>query len=161
MAVGHLGGGHRHRVRQPLRVHRDVALYSRNLLASVIAFQARRVRVRVLDALRVYDQERAAGGAPQCLAGRANLIFLKPAPAGCHLHAAHSRSQSTNALCAIWGIRLAATPEQVQHRTEHLVQLYSSGTGFSACAFQQRLDDFELFSTDVAWVDLSHLPSFS
>ena len=32
-AISHLGGGHRHRVRQPLRVHRDVALYARNLLA--------------------------------------------------------------------------------------------------------------------------------
>ena len=53
---------------------------------------------------------------------------------------------------------LAAAPEQVQHCTEHLVQVYSPGTGFSARAFQQRLDDFELIATDVARVALSHPP---
>ena len=72
----------RYRMRQSLGVHRDVALDARDLLACVIALQAR--RVRVLHALRVHDQERAAGVAPQFLAGRANLIFLMPAPAGCH-----------------------------------------------------------------------------
>ena len=56
---------------------------------------------------------------------------------------------------------LAAAPEQVQHRAEHLVQVYSPGTGFSARAFQQRLDDFELIAADVARVALCHLLSFS
>ena len=115
-AVRHLGGGHRHRVRQPLRVHRDVALDARHLLACVIALQARRVRVR--HALRVNGQERAAGVAPQFLAGRANLDFFK---------ASSSRLPPSR----------AAAPGQVQHRTEHLVQVYAPGTGFSACAFQQ------------------------
>lgn len=58
---------------QPLGVHRNVALDPTDLLASVIALQPR--RVRVLHALRVDDQERAACVAPQFLAGRANLIF--------------------------------------------------------------------------------------
>lgn len=37
-------------------------------------------RVRAFDALRVNDQERRVCAAPQFLAGRANLIFLKTAP---------------------------------------------------------------------------------
>src|SRR5690606_30969027 len=89
-----------HRVRQPLRVHCDVALDARNLLARVIALLA--CRVRVLHALRVHNQERAAGVAPPFLAGHANLIFLMPAPAGCLLRGAHSRWPSMSALCATW-----------------------------------------------------------
>ena len=61
-----------------LGVHCNVALDARDLLACVIALQAR--RIRVLDALRVQYQERRAGVAPLFLSGRANLIFLKPAP---------------------------------------------------------------------------------
>ena len=80
LAIRHLGRRHRHRVRQPLRIHRDVALDARDFLARVIALQGS--RVRVLHALRVDDQERAAGVAPQSPTGRANLIFLKPAQAG-------------------------------------------------------------------------------
>lgn len=38
-----------------------------------MTFQAR--CVRVLNALRVHDQQRGHGVAPQSLAGRANLIF--------------------------------------------------------------------------------------
>ena len=37
-------------------------------------------RVRILHALRVHDQECAVGVAPLFHAGRANLIFLMPAP---------------------------------------------------------------------------------
>ena len=54
-------------------VHCNVTLDARNLLARVIAFEAR--CISVLDALRVNDQERAAGAAPQFLSGRTNLIF--------------------------------------------------------------------------------------
>ena len=82
-----------------------MALDSRDFLARVIALQAR--RVRVLHALRIDDQERAAGVAPPSRAGRANLIFLKPAPAGCHPRVARSRSQSTSARCATWESRWA------------------------------------------------------
>ena len=83
-------------------------------------------RVRVLYALRVDDQERAAGVAPLSLAGRANLIFLKPAPAGCRPRAARSRSQSTSALCATWESRWVAratgnrcAADTALHRTPH------------------------------------------
>ena len=81
-AIRHFGGGHRHSMRKALCIDRNVALDARDLLARVIALEAR--RIRVLDALRVHDQERRACVAPQFLAGHANLIFLKPAPARSH-----------------------------------------------------------------------------
>lgn len=73
LAIRHLCRGYRDRMRQTLRVHSDMALDAGNLLPGVIPLQLR--RVRVLHALRVHDQERAAGVAPLSLAGRANLIF--------------------------------------------------------------------------------------
>ena len=57
LSVCHLCRGHRNGMRQPLGVHRNVALDARDLLARVIALEGR--RVRVLHALRVHDQERA------------------------------------------------------------------------------------------------------
>ena len=57
LAVRYLGRGYGYCVRQPLGVHRNVTLDARDLLARVIALQAR--RVRVLHALRVHDQEPA------------------------------------------------------------------------------------------------------
>ena len=53
---------------------------------------------------------------------------------------------------------LAAAPKQIQYCTEHLVHVDSPETGFSARAFQQRLDDFELIAANVAWVAISHPP---
>ena len=79
LSVRHLGRRHRHGMGKSLGVHRNVALDPADLLARVIALARR--RVRVLHALRVDDQDRAAGVAPQSRAGHANLIFLKPAPA--------------------------------------------------------------------------------
>ena len=73
LAVCDVRCGDSHRMRQSQRIHRNMALDTRDLLACVIAFEAR--RISVLHALRVHDQERAAGVAPQFLAGRANLIF--------------------------------------------------------------------------------------
>ena len=78
LAIGHLSGGDRHRMGKVLRIDGNVALDARDLLARVIALERR--RVRVLHALCVNDQERRTCAAPQFLAGRANLIFLKPAP---------------------------------------------------------------------------------
>ena len=99
LAVRYLGRGYGYCVRQPLGVHRNVTLDARDLLARVIALQAR--RVRVLHALRIDDQERAAGVAPPSGAGRANLIFLKPAVArSLHRSLARSTWQSTSAPCA-------------------------------------------------------------
>ena len=56
-AVRHFCRSYRNSVRQPLGVHRNVALDARDFLARVIALEGR--RVRVLHALRVHDQERA------------------------------------------------------------------------------------------------------
>jgi len=164
-AIGDLRGSHRHRVRQPLRVHRDVALYSRNLLARVIALQARSVGVH--HAVRVDDQERAAGVAPPFSRGPCQLDFFKacssrlPPSRGSLQIAKYECTVRHLGKCVGQHAPLAAAPEQVPHCTEHLVQVYPPRTGFSACAFQQRLDGFEWFSTDVAGVALSHLPRFS
>jgi len=70
LAVRHLGRCHRCRVWQSLGY---VTLDTRDLLARVIALQDR--RVGILDALRVHNQERAAGVASLFYTGRANLIF--------------------------------------------------------------------------------------
>lgn len=72
-AVGHFRRRHRDRMRQALGIDGDVTLDPRDLLARVITLVAG--RVRVLHALCVRDQERAASAAPLSLAGRANLIF--------------------------------------------------------------------------------------
>ena len=55
---------------------------------------------------------------------------------------------------------LAATLEQVEHRAEHLVQIYPPGADYLACALQERLDDLEFFVRDVAGVGVSHPPIF-
>lgn len=65
-------------MRKSLRIDCNVALDTRDILARVIALQAR--RIRVLNALRVKYQERRTCAAPQFASGRANLIFLKPVP---------------------------------------------------------------------------------
>ena len=56
-AIRHIGRGHDDRVGQPLGIDRNVALDARDLLACVVAFEAR--RVGVLDALCINDQQRA------------------------------------------------------------------------------------------------------
>ena len=78
LVVRHLGRGYRNGMRKTLPIHHDVALDSTDLFACVIALE--RCCVRVLHALRVNNQDRRAGVARQSHAGRANLIFLKPAP---------------------------------------------------------------------------------
>jgi hypothetical protein len=77
-AIGHFSGGERHRVRQTLAIDCNVALDTRGLLACAEALERR--RIRVLDALRVNNQQCRAGAAPQLFSGRASLVFLKPAP---------------------------------------------------------------------------------
>ncbi|KMN31980.1 hypothetical protein VI26_18535 [Chromobacterium sp. LK1] len=56
---------------------------------------------------------------------------------------------------------LAATAEQVQHGTKHLIQVHSTGTCSLTRAFQKWSDHFKLFATDIAWVAFSHLYIFS
>ncbi len=70
VAVGHVGGRDSDRMRQALRIDRDVALDAGDLLAWIIALLAG--RIGVLHALRVHDQEAGQGFAPLFDAGRAN-----------------------------------------------------------------------------------------
>ncbi len=53
--MGHLGCRNSHRMRQALRIHRDVAPIAGDLLARVIALLAG--SIGVLHALPVHDQE--------------------------------------------------------------------------------------------------------
>lgn len=78
--VADIGSGNRHSMRQPLGVHREMTLDPGDLLACVVSLAAR--RVTVLHALCVDDQKAWRGVPLQFHAGRANLIFLTPAPAG-------------------------------------------------------------------------------
>ena len=128
------------------RVHGNVALDARDLLARVIALEPR--RVRVLHALRVHDQQRGRGVAPPSQAGRANLNFSGP-----HQHAHGVRIE----LAPLGKLRwqeppLAARAQQVQHSAEHLVQVYRGGLlGAPAHAAQQRLDPGELGEHQDLW----------
>ena len=71
--VGNVGGSHVYRMGQSLRVHRDVTLDSRHLLACVIALVPG--GVRVLDALGVHDAEAGLLFPSIALSGRANRFF--------------------------------------------------------------------------------------
>jgi hypothetical protein len=64
---------------QTLGVYGNVALDTRDLFACVIALVI--CTVGIFYALRINDQKACQGVAPLFHAGRANLIFLKPAPA--------------------------------------------------------------------------------
>ena len=55
---------------------------------------------------------------------------------------------------------LAATLEQVEHRAEHLVQIYPPGAGYFVFALQKGIADLEFFVRDVAWVGFYHPPIF-
>jgi len=78
IAVGNIGRGDRDGVRQSLRIDSDVPLDARNFFARVVALLLR--AVGVLHALRVNDQEAGHAVASLFHTGRANLIFLMPAP---------------------------------------------------------------------------------
>ena len=67
------GCRHRNGMRQAKCVHRNMALDARDFLARVIALKAR--SVRVFDALRINNHERARFAAPLPASGHANPIF--------------------------------------------------------------------------------------
>ena len=79
-AIRHIRRRHRNGVWQPLRIDHNVALDSRNLFAGIVPFAFR--AIGILDALRINDAKRRLLVAPKADAGRANRIFLMPAPAG-------------------------------------------------------------------------------
>ena len=76
--VGNVGGSHVYRMGQSLRVHRDMTLDSRHLLACVIALVPS--GVRVLHALGVHDAAAGLLFPSIALPGRANRFFLGLAP---------------------------------------------------------------------------------
>ena len=80
LAVGVIRCGDRHRMGQPLRVNHDMPFDAGHLFSRIIALGMG--AVRVFHALRVNDAKTRLGVAPLSLSGRANLIFLRPAPAG-------------------------------------------------------------------------------
>jgi len=63
---------------QTLRIDGDMAFDARDFLACIVALQLR--TIGVFDALCINDQEAGHGVASLFGTGRANLIFLKPAP---------------------------------------------------------------------------------
>jgi hypothetical protein len=91
LSIIHLRGRDRHRMRKPLRVHRQMPFDPRHLLARVVALAA--CGIAVFNALRIDDEKTGRGVPLQFHAGRANLIFLTPAPAGSSLlHPPHAIS---------------------------------------------------------------------
>ena len=80
LAVGHLGCRDGHRMRQALRIDRDVAFDAGDLLARVIALLAG--SIGILHALLVHNYEAGRGAAPLSGALLSNRFFLGPAP-GC------------------------------------------------------------------------------
>ncbi|ESS72736.1 hypothetical protein MGMO_47c00030 [Methyloglobulus morosus KoM1] len=109
LPVRHVGRGDRDKVRQPLAVHPDVTLNARHFLAGIVTFPLGGVGVG--DVLCINDQEAGLGLAAFPATRRANLIFLKPAPARSAGHRLASRPRSGNirGLSAISGIPSAAS----------------------------------------------------
>lgn len=107
--VGHVGRGHSDGVRQTLCIHRDMTFDPGDLLAGVVPFLSG--GVGVFDALRINDAKACFVFAPLFRAGRANLIFSRPAPAGlaCLASACGSRSKNTHAPSAILDTLLATS----------------------------------------------------
>lgn len=81
-SVGYIGRGDQQHMREPLRIHANVAFDPRHQLAAVKALLFR--RVGVFDALRVHDEEAGFCGPTTVLPDRANHIFLRPFRGGCH-----------------------------------------------------------------------------
>ena len=73
VAVSHRCWRHSHRMPEALRVHGDMALYSRHFFRSVIPLVTG--CVAILDALRIDDQQRAARVATLSRPYHAKLIF--------------------------------------------------------------------------------------
>ena len=93
-SVGDIRGGDVNRMRQALRIDREMALDTRYLLAAIVAFLFR--GIRVLHTLSVNDDEAGGFGPPTVLSHRANHIFLRPPPRGCgHAPVVHSIAGSS------------------------------------------------------------------
>ena len=78
--VSDIGWGHCNSMRQSLSIDYDVSFDSRNLLSCVVPFMPS--SVCIAHALGINDTEARFGVTPLSDTGLADLIFLKPAPAG-------------------------------------------------------------------------------
>ena len=100
----------------------------------------------------VYDQQRRLGVATQFLAGRANLIFLMPAPVrSCRAGRARPTWESLSATSSTGSRCAADTAPRRTLRTSPRGRL-----GALPHALQQRQDLFKLLVTDIARLGLSH-----
>jgi hypothetical protein len=143
-SIRHIRRRHSNGVRQPLRIDHNVALDPRNLFAGVVPFALR--AIGILDALRINDAKRRLLVASKADAGRANRIFLVPAPAGSiHLPtAAYSICGNTNTPRPILGNRSAT---------------FATGNHFSAHTIPRkifRIDRFALALSSSARFPIAH-----
>ena len=100
--VSDIGWGHCNSMRQSLSIDYDVSFDSRNLLSCVVPFMPS--SVCIAHALGINDTEARFGVTPLSDTGLADLIFLKPAPAGwAYLPLeAHSIAENRHAPFSTW-----------------------------------------------------------
>ena len=79
-AIRYLCCRYGNRVREPLRIDYDMPFHSRNLLAGVVSLALR--AICVFYTLCIHNAKASLFFATKAHAGRANRIFLMPAPAG-------------------------------------------------------------------------------
>ena len=141
--IRHICRRHGNRMRQTLRINYNVALDTRNLFTCVVSFVFR--TVCILDTLRINDTKRRLLVAPKAGAGRANLIFLMPAPAGSiHLPTAlHSIYENTN------------TPRPI---SENRSVAFATDTRFSARTTPHKI--FRISRFFLAWSSSALFPVF-
>ncbi len=80
LSIRDIGCRHRNSMGESFCINGNMAFNARYLLPRIIAFVL--CRIRVFDALGINDQKGAACAPTMFDTGRANLIFLMPAPAG-------------------------------------------------------------------------------
>jgi hypothetical protein len=144
---------------QALRVYCQMPLDTRDLLACVIAFLAR--RIGVLHALGIENAETRLLCAPIADTLLPDQIFLMPAQAGrSPTRPFWSRGRSSNAPSSIPGNPRqcspgAATFNQVQDGEEYVAQLVPAWCCPVPRLLQQPSNRFELLTTDIARIYLS------
>jgi hypothetical protein len=160
LASRHLDRGEGYRMRQPLRIHKDMPRDAKDFLAGIIAFAAG--AVGVFDALRSKEADACSGMAPLFLSGRAHRMFLTPAPAGGFLlPLCRAPTKNKDGACALSENRsaagapgsrfLAGTGER---RT--VVPIDATRPGFLAGLVKKCSDRFKRFPTHSTGVSLSH-----
>ena len=126
-----------------------------------------RCRVRVLHTLRVHDQERWTGAAPQFQTGRTNLDFLKPSPKAlipCWSGSLHLAKYECTVrhLGKSLGRNLHWQPVRSRYSTAQNTSCRSTAWGLvrRRTLQQQEVNLFKLLTADVAGVCLSRCTIF-